>query len=82
LTFVKSGETQSFVYSRRDSKLPFLKLWSFLSAFCTETTSLKKDLQEMEKLFIEKQQENTSIVKILLLFVNQSVMGRVTLKNV
>ena len=33
LTFVTPGQTQSFLYSRRDPDLPFLKLWGFLSVF-------------------------------------------------
>jgi hypothetical protein len=63
LTFVMPGQTQSFVYSKRDSELPFLKLWGFTSVFCLETTFLETDPQEMEKLFEGGLKHVTSVFK-------------------
>jgi hypothetical protein len=51
LTFVTEGLTRSFVCGRRDSKLPFLKLWGFLSVSHPKTVSLKEGTQEIDKLF-------------------------------
>ena len=46
---------------RRDTKLPFVKLWGFLSASCPPVVPLKKIAQEVDKL-LEKGLQDPNIV--------------------
>jgi hypothetical protein len=63
LTSVTGGLTNSFVCSRRDSKLPFVKLWGFLSVSHPTVVSMKKVTQNMDKLLGEGLQDANIILK-------------------
>ena len=61
LTSVTGGLTNFFVSGRRDSKLPFVKLWGFLSVSCPPVVPLKKIAQEYDEL-LEKGLQDPNIV--------------------
>jgi hypothetical protein len=63
LTSVTGGLTNSFVCGRRDSKLPFVKLWGFLSVSRPPVVPLKKIAQEVDDLLKKGLQDPIIVLK-------------------
>jgi hypothetical protein len=82
LTFITDGQTQSFVYGRRDSKLPFLKLWGFLLVFCPKLCPCKRFHRKWIYSLGKAYKKPHPFHKELLLFGNQLVMEIVSFKNI
>jgi hypothetical protein len=63
LTSVTEGLINSFVGSRRDSKIPFVKLWKLLSATCPPVVPLQKVTQEDDELLKKGPQDPNILLK-------------------
>ena len=63
LTSVTGGLTNFFVSGRRDSKLPFVKLWGFLSVSRPPVVPLKKIAQEVDELLKKGLQDPNIVLK-------------------
>ena len=63
LTSVTGGLTNFFVSGRRDSKLPFVKLWGFLSVSRPPVVPLKMIAQEVDELLKKGLQDPIIVLK-------------------
>jgi hypothetical protein len=63
LDSVTGGLTNSFVCGRRDTKIPFVKLWNILSASHPPVVPLQKVTQEVDKLLKKGLQDPNIVLK-------------------